>query len=497
MNKQIKRLIVAAMMILALPMQIFAASEAAASIQANGNQASVSVSLQNQAAGEGVTALQMILDVQVAVGSLNQAQVGFTFNENLPGTIQRYSYNQEKHTLTIYVAGAKNGLFTNGSVDLGNISVTSNTGDYIKLSITTGDREDSLQILSGGTNLKTMSMQAVTANIEAGTVVVPTQPPQETSQPSVTATPTAKPSVTATPTAKPSVTATPTAKPSATATPTAKPSATAAPTAKPGATAAPTAKPGATAAPGATVAPGATAVPGTTAAPNEEAAISGTGEYTASDVEKAFKEQGGIVEFDVTNKAIVDAKAFALLKDAENTTLRLSGNGYTWNFKAADITDSSVVGNSFNSAIQFAVKDSIKQKIESFVEGNDYIAFETAYSGTLPGKATLELQLDKAAYAGKTLELYYQPENGDAELVSEVTADANGMVSLSLDHCSVYFLAIKTNNANADASQPVNATTSVVISESTSNVPVAGIVAIVLLVVVIAAVVVIRRRNGN
>ena len=491
MNKQIKRLIVAAMMILALPMQIFAASEAAASIQANGNQASVSVSLQNQAAGEGVTALQMILDVQVAVGSLNQAQVGFTFNENLPGTIQRYSYNQEKHTLTIYVAGAKNGLFTNGSVDLGNISVTSNTGDYIKLSITTGDREDSLQILSGGTNLKTMSMQAVTANIEAGTVVVPTQPPQETSQPSVTATPTAKPSVTATPTAKPSVTATPTAKPSATATPTAKPSATAAPTAKPGATAAPTAKPGATAA------PGATAVPGTTAAPNEEAAISGTGEYTASDVEKAFKEQGGIVEFDVTNKAIVDAKAFALLKDAENTTLRLSGNGYTWNFKAADITDSSVVGNSFNSAIQFAVKDSIKQKIESFVEGNDYIAFETAYSGTLPGKATLELQLDKAAYAGKTLELYYQPEDGDAELVSEVTADANGMVSLSLDHCSVYFLAIKTNNANADASQPVNATTSVVISESTSNVPVAGIVAIVLLVVVIAAVVVIRRRNGN
>ena len=487
MNKQIKRLIVAAMMILALPMQIFAASEAAASIQANGNQASVSVSLQNQAAGEGVTALQMILDVQVAVGSLNQAQVGFTFNENLPGTIQRYSYNQEKHTLTIYVAGAKNGLFTNGSVDLGNISVTSNTGDYIKLSITTGDREDSLQILSGGTNLKTMSMQAVTANIEAGTVVVPTQPPQETSQPSVTATPTAKPSVTATPTAKPSVTATPTAKPSATATPTAKPSATAAPTAKPGATAAP----------GATVAPGATAVPGTTAAPNEEAAISGTGEYTASDVEKAFKEQGGIVEFDVTNKAIVDAKAFALLKDAENTTLRLSGNGYTWNFKAADITDSSVVGNSFNSAIQFAVKDSIKQKIESFVEGNDYIAFETAYSGTLPGKATLELQLDKAAYAGKTLELYYQPEDGDAELVSEVTADANGMVSLSLDHCSVYFLAIKTNNANADASQPVNATTSVVISESTSNVPVAGIVAIVLLVVVIAAVVVIRRRNGN
>ena len=487
MNKQIKRLIVAAMMILALPMQIFAASEAAASIQANGNQASVSVSLQNQAAGEGVTALQMILDVQVAVGSLNQAQVGFTFNENLPGTIQRYSYNQEKHTLTIYVAGAKNGLFTNGSVDLGNISVTSNTGDYIKLSITTGDREDSLQILSGGTNLKTMSMQAVTANIEAGTVVVPTQPPQETSQPSVTATPTAKPSVTATPTAKPSVTATPTAKPSATATPTAKPSATAAPTAKPGATAAP----------GATVAPDATAVPGTTAAPNEEAAISGTGEYTASDVEKAFKEQGGIVEFDVTNKAIVDAKAFALLKDAENTTLRLSGNGYTWNFKAADITDSSVVGNSFNSAIQFAVKDSIKQKIESFLEGNDYIAFETAYSGTLPGKATLELQLDKAAYAGKTLELYYQPENGDAELVSEVTADANGMVSLSLDHCSVYFLAIKTNNANADASQPVNATTSVVISESTSNVPVAGIVAIVLLVVVIAAVVVIRRRNGN
>ena len=467
MNKQIKRLIVAAMMILALPMQIFAASEAAASIQANGNQASVSVSLQNQAAGEGVTALQMILDVQVAVGSLNQAQVGFTFNENLPGTIQRYSYNQEKHTLTIYVAGAKNGLFTNGSVDLGNISVTSNTGDYIKLSITTGDREDSLQILSGGTNLKTMSMQAVTANIEAGTVVVPTQPPQETSQPSVTATPTAKPSATATPTAKPS------------------------------ATAAPTAKPGATAAPGATVAPGATAVPGTTAAPNEEAAISGTGEYTASDVEKAFKEQGGIVEFDVTNKAIVDAKAFALLKDAENTTLRLSGNGYTWNFKAADITDSSVVGNSFNSAIQFAVKDSIKQKIESFVEGNDYIAFETAYSGTLPGKATLELQLDKAAYAGKTLELYYQPEDGDAELVSEVTADANGMVSLSLDHCSVYFLAIKTNNANADASQPVNATTSVVISESTSNVPVAGIVAIVLLVVVIAAVVVIRRRNGN
>lgn len=196
MKKQIKGLVVAAMMVLALPLQAFAASDASTTIHADGNKADVSVTLQREGAGEGVTSLQMTLDVKAQIGSLEQSQVHFQFNESLPGTVHRYTYNQENNTLTIYVAGANSGLFTGDKVDLGTVQVTSNTGDYVQASITAGSQEDSLKLLSGGTNLQTMTMQETTSYVEDGTTNVPSEPDTSTPVPPATQSPTEVPPAT-------------------------------------------------------------------------------------------------------------------------------------------------------------------------------------------------------------------------------------------------------------------------------------------------------------
>lgn len=214
MNKQIKGLCAALLLSLALPLQALAATDAATTFQSSGDQAQVTVALNNSGAGEGINALQMELDVQVVAGSLDQAEVSFVFDETLPGTIQRYDYDESNQVLTVYVAGAEDSIFSKDTVTLGTIQVTSTNEDYLEVSVSAGgmeqkDDHSGLILISGGTSTVYPTMQQQNTVLTSGKL-----PPE---QPEVT--PTSAPSATATPAPGVQQTPAPTAAPGATATP--------------------------------------------------------------------------------------------------------------------------------------------------------------------------------------------------------------------------------------------------------------------------------------
>ena len=199
MNKKIIGLIGAAVLVMALPLQGLAAADAAANLQSVEGGAKVSLDLQHTGAGEGVNALQMSFTLSPVVGSLDKADVSFVFDEDLPGTVKTYRYNQSTNVLTVYVAGANGALFENDKADLGSIQVEAAKGEYLEVSITTGlpnqEEGSSAEMVSGLTLLRASSsaqkltMQAETLAVNVGELSPapePTQRPEATETPEAT-----------------------------------------------------------------------------------------------------------------------------------------------------------------------------------------------------------------------------------------------------------------------------------------------------------------------
>ena len=199
MNKKIIGLIGAAVLVMALPLQGLAAADAAANLQSVEGGAKVSLDLQHTGAGEGVNALQMSFTLSPVVGSLDKADVSFVFDEDLPGTVKTYRYNQNTNVLTVYVAGANGALFENEKADLGSIQVEAAEGEYLEVSITTGlpnqEEGSSAEMVSGLTLLRASSsaqkltMQAETLAVNVGELSPapePTQQPEATEPPEAT-----------------------------------------------------------------------------------------------------------------------------------------------------------------------------------------------------------------------------------------------------------------------------------------------------------------------
>ena len=229
MNKRIKGLVAAGLMALVFPFQALAAADAETAFKSTGeNRADVSVSLNGDSAAEGVNALQLQMKLNLVAGSLSQADVNFKFNEKLPGTVHEFRFDEETNELTVYVAGANGKLFNGQTVDLGQVEITSASGDYLEVTLSTGgmsqeEASKDLVLLTGRTNKSYPTMQYTTATLKDGESApaptpAPTEAPVEsTATPSATAKPTNAPGATATakPTNAPSATATakPTAKP--------------------------------------------------------------------------------------------------------------------------------------------------------------------------------------------------------------------------------------------------------------------------------------------
>ena len=198
MNRKIKGLIGAAVLVMALPLQGLAAADAAASLQPVAGGAQVALDLHKEGAGEGVNALQMSFTLSPVSGSLDKADVTFDFSDALAGTVKRYSFDQSSSVLTVYVAGANGALFANDRADLGSIQVQTEQGEYMELSITTGilngseqqstEAVSGLTLLRAGTTEENLTMQAETLTVSVGETSPapePTPQPEATQQPEV------------------------------------------------------------------------------------------------------------------------------------------------------------------------------------------------------------------------------------------------------------------------------------------------------------------------
>lgn len=115
MKKQMATLLLAAALTLwALPASAQTAREGV-QLETTGGNTSVALTLPQSTAAQGITSLQMSFSVQ-------GGDVKFDFADNLPATVQESRY--KNGTMTIYLSGRDKLLDENGSIQLGEISVT-------------------------------------------------------------------------------------------------------------------------------------------------------------------------------------------------------------------------------------------------------------------------------------------------------------------------------------------------------------------------------------
>lgn len=149
---------------------------------------------------------------------------------------------------------------------------------------------------------------------------------------------------------------------------------------------------------------------------------------------------------DANKNSVISKDVFNALK-ATNKTLIISIGNVTWTFKGKDIT--KYVAKDIDLSLK-TVSDELKAKEEAKVEAligktTDIAPFSFNYDGPLPGKATVTVLLG-AKWANKTLTVarYYSDRN-TYEIIGECKADANGYITITLDHCSDYFAFEKPN----------------------------------------------------
>lgn len=139
-------------------------------MNADGSQASVSLTLPQEAAKD-VTALRLSFQVD----SSNGAKAQFDFNDGLTSSVQQYRYNEETGRLTVYIAG-RDELLKDGTVSLGKIQLDAAPGTIATVRVV----EDSLELVNAAYGkAETTAVAAVSADLSTADVEtpVPTQTP--------------------------------------------------------------------------------------------------------------------------------------------------------------------------------------------------------------------------------------------------------------------------------------------------------------------------------
>ncbi len=139
-------------------------------MNADGSQASVSLTLPQEAAKD-VTALRLSFQVD----SSNGAKAQFDFNDGLTSSVQQYRYNEETGRLTVYIAG-RDELLKDGTVSLGEIQLDAAPGTIATVRVV----EDSLELVNAAYGkAETTAVAAASADLSTADVEtpVPTQTP--------------------------------------------------------------------------------------------------------------------------------------------------------------------------------------------------------------------------------------------------------------------------------------------------------------------------------
>lgn len=178
----------AALTLTALPVAA-QGTDGTVTMNADGSQASVSLTLPQEAA-QDVTALRLSFQVD----SSNGAKAQFDFNDGLTSSVQQYRYNEETGRLTVYIAG-RDELLKDGTVSLGEIQLDAAPGTIATVRVV----EDSLELVNATYGkAETTAVAAASADLSTADVEtpVPTQTPAapEATEPPVAPEATEKPS---------------------------------------------------------------------------------------------------------------------------------------------------------------------------------------------------------------------------------------------------------------------------------------------------------------
>lgn len=159
----------AALTLTALPVAA-QGTDGTVTMNADGSQASVSLTLPQEAAKD-VTALRLSFQVD----SSNGAKAQFDFNDGLTSSVQQYRYNEETGRLTVYIAG-RDELLKDGTVSLGEIQLDAAPGTIATVHVV----EDSLELVNAAYGkAETTAVAAASADLSTADVEtpVPTQTP--------------------------------------------------------------------------------------------------------------------------------------------------------------------------------------------------------------------------------------------------------------------------------------------------------------------------------
>ena len=159
----------AALTLTALPVAA-QGTDGTVTMNADGSQASVSLTLPQEAAKD-VTALRLSFQVD----SSNGAKAQFDFNDGLTSSVQQYRYNEETGRLTVYIAG-RDELLKDGTVSLGEIQLDAAPGTIATIHVV----EDSLELVNAAYGkAETTAVAAASADLSTADVEtpVPTQTP--------------------------------------------------------------------------------------------------------------------------------------------------------------------------------------------------------------------------------------------------------------------------------------------------------------------------------
>lgn len=158
----------AALTLTALPVAA-QGTDGTVTMNADGSQASVSLTLPQEAA-QDVTALRLSFQVD----SSNGAKAQFDFNDGLTSSVQQYRYNEETGRLTVYIAG-RDELLKDGTVSLGEIQLDAAPGTIATVRVV----EDSLELVNAAYG-KAETTAVAAASVDLSTADVETPAPTQT-----------------------------------------------------------------------------------------------------------------------------------------------------------------------------------------------------------------------------------------------------------------------------------------------------------------------------
>lgn len=125
--------------------------------------------------------------------------------------------------------------------------------------------------------------------------------------------------------------------------------------------------------------------------------------------------------------------------------LVLQSESYQWSFDGNKLTtyDSAATLNTeIRLGKEVAEKDI--STLEKLSEGENYFPFSFEHHGALPGEAEIRILVDDT-FTGKTVDIYSVNDAGKAVLEGTGKVTANGELTFTTNHCSLWFIKESAN----------------------------------------------------